>query len=53
MKKVSFCQIILDLLMLVCCVVYAFKGEQFPAWMMAIWVSIALFAHLQDYREEN
>ena len=53
MKQIITVQVLLDLIMLVCCVVYAVKGETFPAWMMAIWVSIAFFAHLQDYREKN
>ena len=53
MKQIINVQVILDLIMLVCCVVYAVKGETFPAWMMAVWVSIALIAHTDKMREEN
>ena len=53
MNQIITVQVILDLIMLVCCVVYAVKGETFPAWMMAAWVSIALFAHIDKIREED
>lgn len=53
MKQIITVQVILDLIMLVCCVVYAVKGETFPAWMMAVWVSIALIAHTDKIREED
>jgi len=47
----DFCtkiQIVLDVLMTICCIVYAALGKQINPVVCLLWVLIALFAHLEN-----
>lgn len=43
-------QIILDLIALICFGVYMFMDKQVDAWIVVVWILIALMAHIKDYK---
>ena len=52
MRTINWIQIILDVIMLIIVILYATSGKQFSPLTMGLWVSIALFAHIQRAEED-
>ncbi len=52
-KDTAIVSITLDAIMTICVLVGAFRGTTYPAWMLMIWVIIALFAHIDQLEQED
>ena len=44
-------QIVLDVLMVICCIVDAVLDKRIHPLVCLLWVLIALFAHIENYQD--
>lgn len=42
-----YIMILLDVLMIVVCILHMLSREEMPAWMLMVWVGIAMLAHIE------
>ena len=52
-RDFSIVLIVLDVLMLICVIVYAISDKEFTPLVMGLWVSNALIAHIQQLEEDR
>ena len=45
--------LILDMLMILCCVSYIVQGKDTSPWLLLCWVTIALIHDFRDYKEDR
>jgi len=46
-------QIIIDVIALICFAISMFMGKQVDAWIVVVWILIALMSHIKDYKENK
>lgn len=51
--KLSRASLILDMLMILCCVFSIVQGEDVSPWLLLCWVTIALIHDFRDYKEDR